>query len=337
MLDIDRKVREVSGIGPDGLSDDILTATEPLVLRGLVAEWPVVKAGRRSVDAAIDYLDGFYDNATIGAFFGNPDIDGRVFYNEDMTGFNYQPVMLKLGVIFDKIREHAEDEKAPAFYLGSTTVDTCLPGFREQNDLDFGDRKPLASIWLGNRTRIAAHYDLPDNVACNVVGHRRFTLFPPDQLENLYPGPIDFTPAGQAISLVDLSKPDFDRYPKFREAIRHAQVADLEPGDAVFVPSMWWHHVEALDSFNVLINYWWRQSPAYMGKPIDVLMHALLTIRDLPAAQREAWYGIFRHYVFEADDENVQHIPEHRRGILGPIDDRMAREVRAHLLNNLNR
>ncbi len=337
MLDIATTVREVSGIGPDGLSDEILTATEPLVLRGIVADWPVVKAGRQSVDAAIDYLGGYYDNATVGAFLGNPDIDGRIFYNDDMTGFNYQPVMLKLDAILDKIRQHKNDDDAPAFYMGSTTVDTCLPGFREENDLDFGDRQPLASIWLGNRTRVAAHYDLPDNVACNVVGRRRFTVFPPDQLENLYAGPIDFTPAGQSISLVDFEKPDFDRFPKFREAIRHAQVADLEPGDALFLPSMWWHHVEAFDSLNVLINYWWRQSPAWMGKPIDVLMHAILTMRDLPEAQREAWYGIFRHYVFEPDDERVQHIPEYRRGILGPIDDRMAREIRAHLLNNLNR
>ena len=335
MIRIEKRIKEVTGA--DGLPDDVLTSTEPLVLKGLVNDWPVVTAGRESADAAIDYLAGFYENATVGAFFGDASINGRVFYNDDMTGFNYQPVMLKLSVVFDKIRQHAEDENAPAVYVGSTTVDTCLPGFREHNDIDFGAITPLASVWLGNRTRIAAHYDLPDNIACNVVGHRRFTLFPPEQLENLYVGPIDFTPAGQAISLVDFENPDFERYPRFRQAIEAAQFAALEPGDAVFIPSMWWHHVEAIDAFNVLINYWWRQSPAYMGPPIDVLMHAILTIRDLPAEQREAWSGLFRHYVFEADDDTVRHIPEHRRGVLGPIDDRMARELRSHLLNNLNR
>lgn len=337
MLDIKRKVKEIRGAGPDKVPDDVLTSTEPVVLKGLVANWPFVKAGKNSADAAVEYLYRFYDNATIGAFFGDPEIEGRVFYNEDMTGFNYQPVMLKLDQFLEKIRKHASDDMAPTLYVGSTTVDTCLPGFRAENDLGFGDLDPLASIWMGNRTRIAAHYDLPDNIACNAVGHRRFTVFPPEELENLYAGPIDFTPAGQTISLVDFHHTDFEKYPKFKAALRSAQVAELEPGDAIFLPSMWWHHVEALDSYNVLINYWWRQSPAYMGPPVDVLMHALLTIRDLPVEQRKAWHGIFKHYVFEPSEETVGHIPEHRRGVLSPMNERMARELRAHLLNNLNR
>jgi hypothetical protein len=223
------------------------------------------------------------------------------------------------------------------FYVGSTTVDTCLPGFREHNDVDFGDINPLASIWLGNRSRVAAHYDVPDNLACVAAGRRRFTLFPPDQLENLYVGPLEINPGGQAISLVDLKDPDFEAFPKFRTALENAVVADLEPGDALFIPSMWWHHVEGLDSLNVLINYWWRQSPAFMHSPADVLTHAILAIRDLPPAQREAWREIFRHYVFDADETTAAHIPEHCRGMLAPINDTSARRIRAELLNKLNR
>ena len=114
-------------------------------------------------------------------------------------------------------------------------------------------------------------------------------------------------------------------------------MAELQPGDAILIPSMWWHYVESLDSFNVLVNYWWRKSPAYMGPPIDVLMHALLTIRDLPDEQRRAWKGIFEKYVFETDEEFVAHIPVHRRGVLSPLDEHAARELRARLLNRLNR
>src|SRR3546814_18893261 len=107
-----------------------------------------------------------------------------------------------------------------------------------------GDRDPLASVWIGNRSRIPAHQDLPDNLACVAVGRRRVTLFPPDQLANLYIGPLDFTPAGQAISLVDFAAPDLARFPRFAEALRHAQVAELGPGDAVFIPRMWWRTEE---------------------------------------------------------------------------------------------
>ncbi len=199
---------------------------------------------------------------------GAPEIEGRFFYNEDLSGFNFKSVKIRLDAVLDEITRHAASPRPPSIYVGSTTIDTALPGFREHNDVDLGPRNALASIWIGNRTRIAAHHDLPDNLACVVAGHRRFTLFPPEQLANLYVGPLDLTPAGQAISLVDFAKPDYARFPRFAQAEQAARVAELGPGDAIFIPSMWWHHIESLDAFNVLVNYWWRQSPAYMDAPI---------------------------------------------------------------------
>jgi hypothetical protein len=337
MLATAKKIPEIAGVDPRALPDDVLLSTQPLVLKGLVADWPMVRAGLESNQAAASYIRKFYRDATVGALLGAPDIEGRFFYNEDLSGFNFKAVKLKLDVMLDEVERHQDAAKPPAIYVGSTTVDTCLPGFRGDNDLGFGERQPLVSIWLGNRTRIAAHHDLPDNIACVVVGHRRFTLFPPEQLGNLYIGPLDFTPAGQAISLVDLRKPDLQRFPKFAEAARHAQVAELSPGDALFIPSMWWHHIEALDSFNVLVNYWWRQSPAFMDSPIGALMYAIMTVRDLPKEQREAWFNLFRHYVFEADDETVAHIPESARRALSPMDADLVRDIRARLLQRLNR
>ena len=70
------------------------------------------------------------------------------------------------------------------------------------------------NVSLAIRTRIAAHYDVPDNLACIAAGRRRFTLFPPGQQHNLYIGPIDLTPAGQPISLVDFAQPDLARFPR---------------------------------------------------------------------------------------------------------------------------
>src|SRR5205823_11513354 len=138
-------------------------------------------------------------------------------------------------------------------------VDLCMPGFRSENDLDFKSHgiNPPPIIWIGNRTTASAHYDAPSNIACVAVGKRRFTIFPPDQIFNLYPGPLEPTPGGQSISVVDFKNPDFEKYPRFREALAVAHVAELEAGDAIFIPSMWWHHVEGLNAFNVLVNYWW--------------------------------------------------------------------------------
>ena len=332
-----KPMREIAGLRPADLGPDILASAEPLLLRGLVANWPMVAAARNSPQAAIDYLRRWYVDATVNAMLGAPEIDGRFFYNEALDGFNFQPMRVRLDAVLDELETQLATPRPPALYVGSTTIDGALPGFRAENDVGLGARDPLASIWIGNRTRISAHYDLPDNLACIAAGHRRFTLFPPGQQHNLYVGPIDLTPAGQPVSLVDFARPDFGRFPRFAEALANAQSAELAPGDALFIPSMWWHHVEALDDVNVLVNYWWRQSPAWMDTPNNALMHALMTVRDLPPAQRAAWAELFRHYVFEADADTAAHIPPAARGLLGPMDDNASRMVRAQLLKRLNR
>ncbi len=330
-------MRELTAADPRALPDDVLQSTEPVVLRGLVVDWPAVHAGLKSAQAGSAYLRAFWRDATVGAWLGPPEIDGRFFYNHDLSGFNYQPQRLKLGAVLDQLDQQYGVARPTALYVGSTTVDTCLPGFRDANDVALGDRQALMSIWIGNRTRIAAHYDLPDNLACVVAGRRRFTLFAPDELANLYVGPLDFTPAGQSISLVDFKNPDLDRFPKFAQALARAQVAELQAGDAVFIPSMWWHHVEALDRFNVLVNYWWRQSPAHMDSPMNALLLAMLSVRDLPRAQRQTWQRLFDHYVFAADEHTSEHIPHAARGGLLPLDPDGARVLRARLLKSLNR
>lgn len=330
-------IREIAGVGPDGLTDDILTATRPIVLRGLAAGWPMVRAALESHEQGDAYLRRFYGDATVGAMLGPPEAGGRFFYNEDMSGFNFYPVHAKLTGVLDEIRVKRDMERPPTVYVGSTSVETCLPGFRDHNDLDLGGRDALMSIWIGNRTRIAAHYDVPDNIAVVAAGHRRFMLFPPEQLKNLYIGPLDFTPAGQAISLVDMLKPDFGKFPRYAEALEQAQSAVLGPGDAIFIPSMWWHHIEALDAFNVLINYWWQRTPEFMDTPTNALMTAFLTMRGLPPEQRKAWQEVFRHYIFEADDETAEHIPEAARHTLAPLTADGARALRAQILKKLNR
>lgn len=337
MLPRARAIAETDGAIPGALSDEVLRSTQPLVLRGLVAHWPLVHAGSESPQHGIAYLRRHARDATVVAMVGAPEHGGRLFYDDDMTGFNFHREEPKIDALFDSLLRHLGDARPPTIYMGSTTVDTFLPGLRDDNDLDLGARRPLYSIWVGNRSRIAAHHDVPDNLACVAAGRRRFTLFPPDQLANLYIGPLDFTPAGQAISLVDFHAPDLERFPKFAEAMTHAVVAELQPGDAIFIPSMWWHHVEALDDFNVLLNYWWRQSPAHMDTPMNALMLAIMCVRDLPEAQRSAWREMFGHYVFDADAATADHIAPSARGALSPMTADTSRVLRAQLLKRLNR
>ena len=334
-------VRVIEGIAPDVIPFDQLMADQaPVILKGVAADWPLVRAGLVSAEDAMDLLQRFDAGRPVVTFTGAPEIQGRFFYDESVTGLNFTGRREPLTPLLDAMRARIGDTDGPSVYVGSTDLDEYLPGFRAENDLVLDDpmfARHLASIWIGNRTTATCHYDMSHNLAVCAVGRRRFTLFPPDQIANLYPGPLEPTPGGQVVSMVDFAKPDFDRHPGFRQAMATAQVAEMEAGDLLFYPAMWWHHVEALAPFNVLVNYWWNTSPAWLDTPQITLLHGLLSLRDRPASEKQAWKALFDYYVFGDPERPAEHLPEAARGPLAPIDASAARRLRAQLLHRLNR
>lgn len=311
-------------------------ADQPFVIRGLAADWPLVKAGLQSGGEARAYLLRHRRERAFTFSLGQPGAGERLFYDDRME-MNFRTLKGSLPEVFGAIDATEGQPGGPAIYLASIDMQHYFDGLHEANHVPLGERKPLASIWIGTPTRIAAHNDVPDNLAVCAAGRRRFTLFPPDQFANLYLGPIDHTPAGRTVSMVDLTRPDFEAFPRFREALATAQIAELEPGDALFVPSLWWHHVEALSPFNILVNYWWREVRPFLGMPQDALHHAMLAIRDLKPEAKAHWRALFDHYVFENGDEVTAHIPENARGVLAPLTAETAGSLRANILRSLSR
>ncbi|MEY2776388.1 MAG: hypothetical protein RLY30_486 [Pseudomonadota bacterium] len=327
-----------SPLDPSSIEEELLTADEPFVIRGAFADWPVVQASRHSNLALARYLVERYNGVHVTLFELAPQRRGRVFYSdESLSGFNFARHTATLDQVLKGLLGLSGAESPPGLYVGSTTVEAILPQFLEENPMGLGDRDALISLWLGNQTRIAAHYDLPDNLAVVASGRRRFTLFSPDQIHNLYMGPLEPTPAGQPVSLVDFDAPDFERFPRFRIALSEAREAVLEPGDAIFIPSMWFHHIEALEPINLLINAWWRRVPSYMDSPLSALRLALMTLRDLPEHERKIWDQHFRYFVFSPPSDSWEHIPAAARGLLGPVDEQVSRLSRTELLNKLKR
>ncbi|MCA1779819.1 MAG: cupin-like domain-containing protein [Xanthomonadaceae bacterium] len=319
---------------------DVLRAAngnpEPLVFRGLCSHWPLVRLAEDPAEAE-RYLLSHYEGAPVTAFLNESENDGRIFYNDDLSALEFQQVRVSLDEVLSRIRQANELPDAPGVYMGSMALDYCLPGIKTDNSLSADGLPTSVRIWIGNRSKVAAHHDIMDNIACVCAGTRQFTLFAPEQLANLYLGPIDLTPAGQQVSLVDPEDPDFDRFPRYAEALEQGQWAQLHPGDAIYIPSMWWHQVNALAPFNILINHWWRDLPGWMGAPGDVLMHALMNLRDLPKRQRDAWRLMLDHYVFDPPEDGLSHIPPQSRGVLGGLDEDSARQWRMMLRNRLNR
>jgi hypothetical protein len=150
-------------------------------------------------------------------------------------------------------------------------------------------------------------------------------------------GPLDFTLAGQPTSLVDLDDPDFERHPRFRRALDSAETAELAPGDALYLPSLWWHGVSSLDEVGAMINFWWRDGPAPLLTPLNALYHALITLKDLPPAELAAWRILFDHYIFGDNGDPVAHLPEESRGVLGPRTPALVAKVKAMLARALSR
>jgi len=336
-------VRVIEGLLPNRIPyDELFAGDEPVLLRGIATDWPLVRAGQQSPGLAMDMLAANYNRKPVIVYSGEPAIRGRFGYNDAVNGFNYQAERRDLVAVLDAIRADLGSEQHPYYYMNSIVVDETFPGLGASNSLVFNhpvfEHYPrVGKIWIGTESRAAAHYDVPRNIACCVLGRRRFTLFPPDQVGNLYPGPLEPTPGGQVITMADLKRPDFVRFPRLAQALDAAVVVDMQPGDALYYPSMWWHEVEALDRFNLMMNYWWIDSPAWMGDPMDVLMHAMLGLRDRPAAVKRAWRELFDYYIFGNTDLPRAHLPEHSHGALAALDLDKARRIRGAVHHSLNR
>lgn len=316
---------------------EVATRYEPVVLRGQVADWPAVAAGKAGPRAIADYVAGFDGGAPLEVMIGHPDIGGRFFYTDDLSGFNFTRQRVPLpNLVAELLRLAESGETAPhVIYANAAAAPAHSPGWVEANRLDL-PVDATARLWIGNANRVATHYDMSPNLACVVAGRRRFTLFPPDQLANLYIGPLDHTLAGPPVSMVDPEAPDLDRYPRFAHAWAVAQSADLMPGDAIFIPKLWWHHVRALDPFNMLVNYWWAEREA--ASPFLALVHAVMAVRDLPDAEREAWRGWFGHFVFDDDAPHAaDHLPQQFRTVLDVPSAERSERIRRFLIGSLQR
>ncbi|MEJ1966829.1 MAG: cupin-like domain-containing protein [Gammaproteobacteria bacterium] len=340
MRDSIAPMRELSTLDDEVIRREAIASGEPAVLRGLVRHWPIVEAGVRSPTGVLESLRRFDNGTPVDAILTPPDVEGRVFYNEGMTGFNFVRNRLPIAAVAEQVMRYGAFARPPAVAVQSALIRDCLPGFSGENRLSVLDESILPRIWLGNAITTPTHLDEWNNIGCVVAGRRRFTLFPPEQIANLYIGPLDFAPTGAPMSLVSLHAPDSRRFPKFRTALASAVSAELGPGDAIFIPPLWWHHVESLEPFNMLVNYWWHAVPGVAAgteSGFDSLVHAILNLRQLPPATREAWRALFEHYVFAEQTDSTAHIPQHRHGLLGRMSPADGARVREYLAQRLQK
>lgn len=334
-----KQIPEYQQLSAEQFFADVAPAQIPVVIRGFAKSWPLVVASKQSPQDFANYLVSFYTGKKARIFVAPPDSNKRFFYNHDMTGVNYLSGDERVDLFLGRLLELMDRDVYPAISMQNSLPSELLPGLGGENKSDFfPETEPR--LWVGNEGIVSAHYDGADNLACVVAGRRRFVLFPPEQTGNLYPGPLNFTPAGAPVSLVDLHNPDFELYPLFKTALANAYEAELEPGDALFIPMLWWHHVESLAKVNALMNYWWNGSSAKGAtppSPIDSLNIALLAMRDLTPKQRNAWRFMFDHYLFKQGVDPADYIPEHQLHLLGRVSPEYARAIKDYFVEKLKK
>jgi hypothetical protein len=124
-----------------------------------------------------------------------------------------------------------------------------VPSFIPSHDIN-------TRIWIGSGKNITpVHHDTQSNILTQVRGHKKFTLFPPSESQAMYPFP--FRSKNRALSPINLQEPDYEKYPKFKDA--HPIVGYLEPGEMIFQPVFWWHQVETLsEDLTISVTFMWK-------------------------------------------------------------------------------
>ena len=320
--------------GPGQFFRDVVEPCLPVVLRGLVKDWPIVKAGHLSPWAVRDHLMPLDAGGEIEAFFGAPSIAGKYFYTEDLKGFNFERRRMKFAAALESIVSSAGAPGSPSIYVGSVPTSDFLPRFAALNPMPLLNPGVGPRVWVGHAANVSCHYDTVDNLACVAVGTRRFTLFAPQSIDKLYVGPIDNTMAGQPVSLAASSAPDAQKYPLFERIKGQSLIADLDAGDALYLPKLWWHKVESTAPFNVLVNYWWDAFRSGPDAPYTSMLLSMITIAERPPAERQAWRAFFDHYVFRDHGHPLAHLPPEQHGLLGSLKENYGK-VRARVMHLL--
>jgi len=332
-----KKVAQWHNVTIEMFDNEIVPLYEPAILKGYVSHWPSVEAGVAGPDVVNQYLSSIYAGGKVRYARLAAEHAGLFGYSQDMRNLNFKRDIVDFEAFMQEVISNIDEAGADTLALQSAPIPDYFPDFASENNIDLFPPDIEPRVWIGNDAIVSAHYDDSENIACVVSGKRRFTLFPPQQIDNLYIGPIDFTPAGAPVSLVDHNNPDFGKFPKYREALNHALVAELEPGDAIYIPSLWWHHVEAYGGLNILVNYWCGGSIEGKTKPVpaDNMLLGMLSIRDLPQAQKDAWKAILDYFVFSDQYQKHDHIPEQAKGLLSRLSPKQQSDIRRWLINQL--
>jgi hypothetical protein len=221
---------------------DFVRASRPVVLRGVIADWPAMKKW------SLDYFKRELGDRELPVV---RERDGAQY--ESQNGLHYERI--RLADYCDLIG----DGKPHDLYI-TVRVDEHLPElFADigQPAYSAGASWARSRFWLGAPdTKGPLHRDLPDNLYAQIGGRKKFLLLEPRFTRMVHRHP--FYSGVPNYSPVDAEQPDFSRFPRFRGAPMLRAV--VEPGDLLYIPRLWWHQAHSLTT-SFAVNLWWLRGP----------------------------------------------------------------------------
>lgn len=228
---------------------------KPVILSSLMADWPATQKWN------IDYLQRVAGEKIVPVYSSKP------AKNKE---HQHAPAHeIKLGEYLDLLKS-GENDLRIFFYNILQGVPSLLKDF-SYPDLGIKFFKRLPVLFVGGKgAKVQMHYDidLANLVLCHFGGAKKVLLIPPEQTPFIYKVPFSFS----ALHDVDFSQPDFEKYPALKKL--QGYVAELKHGDALFIPSGYWHYIIYEDiGFSMTL----RSMPTTLKGRIQLLKNIFVT------------------------------------------------------------
>ncbi|MGJ8664951.1 MAG: cupin-like domain-containing protein [Patiriisocius sp.] len=146
--------------------------------------------------------------------------------------------------------------------------------------MDFFKRLPVM-FFGGKGSNVLAHYDmdLANLVHFHFHGHKRVLLFDPAQTKYMYRVPWSV----HNLEAIDMDNPDFEKYPALKNL--EATEVFMEHGDALFMPSGYWHYINYLDGgFSITLR-------SFVKKPgtLATMLYNVIILRNFENLMRKSF------------------------------------------------
>lgn len=234
---------------------------EPVILQGLLDKSSLLAnfRSRTTLDGKLEVLGEHFSDRNVDFCLLPPESGGH-YLPELVRELGADDIITVKDVPFSEFRRRlkAAPTSGEYVYMQDGVVQADSP-IRKALAFDFlqhtNPQGVRSKFWIGSDGQVFnLHYDDFVNFICMFEGTKRVTMFPPEQLPNMYHAPFDVLCGYAPTTHVQLLKADLQRHPKFRAALEHARVAVLEPGDVLLIPPFWWHHVESFSAMHVMVN-----------------------------------------------------------------------------------